>query len=115
MTDTPTSAEKLAAAFHETYERLAPDFGYKTREDSAKPWAEVPEQNKRLMIAVCAEILAKLPGREEIKLMIVKYANLKDGDFLGSAEEFRNRQNKAHAVMDELLTLYSLQVAKGMK
>lgn len=57
MTD-QTAAERLAQRFHETYERLAPDYGYTTRRDSAVPWADVPEQNKRLMIAVCAEILA---------------------------------------------------------
>jgi hypothetical protein len=49
--------EALAQRFHETYERLAPSYGYETREASAKPWAEVPEQNRRLMIAVCTEIL----------------------------------------------------------
>ncbi|MDQ2785771.1 MAG: hypothetical protein M3Y58_12300 [Chloroflexota bacterium] len=48
--------EEIAQQFHEAYERLAPDYGYKTREASAKPWAEVPEQNKRLMIAVAAEV-----------------------------------------------------------
>jgi hypothetical protein len=53
-------AEELAQFFHETYEHLAPSFGYKTREASAKPWAEVPEQNKNLMIAVCREVLEKL-------------------------------------------------------
>ena len=51
------TAEQLAQRFHETYERLAPDFGYKTREASAKPWAEVPENNRNLMVAVCKEIL----------------------------------------------------------
>lgn len=50
--------EKLARKFHETYERLAPAFGYKTREASAKPWEEVPEQNRNLMIAVCEELLS---------------------------------------------------------
>lgn len=50
-------AEKLAQRFHETYERLAPSFGYETRKESAKPWSEVPEKNKKLMIAVCAELL----------------------------------------------------------
>lgn len=49
--------EELAQRFHEAYERLAPDFGYSTREASRKPWAEVPEQNRKLMIAVCAELL----------------------------------------------------------
>src|SRR6476620_5707632 len=43
------AAEILAEKFHETYERLAPDFGYRTREASAKPWTEVPEQNRKLM------------------------------------------------------------------
>ena len=52
-----TEAERVAQRFHETYERLAPDFGYRTREASAKPWAEVPEQNRGLMVAVCAELL----------------------------------------------------------
>lgn len=51
------TAEQIAQAFHETYERLAPDFGYKTREASAKPWAEVPEQNKALMTAVVQALL----------------------------------------------------------
>lgn len=52
-------AKKLAQDFHETYERLAPDFGYKTREESAKPWANVPEANKNLMVAVCSKILER--------------------------------------------------------
>ena len=51
-------AERLAEMFHESYERLAPGFAYETRPASAKPWAEVPENNRRLMIAVCEELLA---------------------------------------------------------
>ncbi len=51
------TAEQIAQAFHETYERLAPDFGYETREASAKPWSEVPEQNKSLMVAVVQALL----------------------------------------------------------
>jgi hypothetical protein len=49
--------ERWAQAFHETYERLAPSFGYETREASAVPWSEVPEPNKSLMIAVANEVL----------------------------------------------------------
>jgi hypothetical protein len=49
--------ESLAEAFHEAYERLAPSFGYKTREASAVPWAEVPDANRGLMIAVAGEVL----------------------------------------------------------
>lgn len=55
MTD--LTAEQLAKAFHETYERLAPGFGYKTREATAVPWHDVPEANRLLMIAVCQELL----------------------------------------------------------
>ena len=52
-------AETLAEMFHETYERRAGEFGYKTREASAVPWRDVPENNKRLMIAVCGELIAR--------------------------------------------------------
>ena len=55
------NAEQLAQLFHEIYERLAPNFGYKTREASRKPWTDVPQNNKLLMIAVCSEILLALP------------------------------------------------------
>lgn len=51
------SAFEIAEKFHETYERLAPSFGYRTREASAKPWDEVPEQNKALMVAVVASLI----------------------------------------------------------
>jgi hypothetical protein len=49
--------ERLARFFHETYERLAPEFGYETRPESAVPWEQVPEQNRRLMEAVAGEAL----------------------------------------------------------
>jgi len=72
---TPAQVEVLAQAFHETYERLAPAHGYRTREASAKPWADVPEQNKALMIAVCAEIL-ETSGRAvlEAQLSMLEWA-----------------------------------------
>lgn len=54
-----TDAETVAREFHETYERLAPDHGYRTREASAKPWADVPEQNKSLMVAVAADLIER--------------------------------------------------------
>ena len=56
----PLTAEELARQFHETYERLAPSFGYETRKASAVPWKDVPEQNKTLMVAVADEVLATL-------------------------------------------------------
>lgn len=53
----PTPAARIAEQFHEAYEMLAPRYGYKTREASAVPWAEVPEQNKILMIDVVQNLL----------------------------------------------------------
>lgn len=61
MATPPTSdqiaAEIIARCFHETYEDLAPDHGYETREESRKPWHEVPEQNRSLMTAVVRHLL----------------------------------------------------------
>lgn len=47
----------LASRFHEAYERLAPSFGYETRTESAKPWGQVPENNRRLMCACAGEVV----------------------------------------------------------
>jgi len=49
--------EEVAKEFHKAYERLAPLFDYTTRPDSAVDWADVPEQNKSLMIAVVADLV----------------------------------------------------------
>ena len=52
-------AHEIAREFHESYERLAPQYGYETREESAVPWSEVPDDNKLLMIGVIADLLDK--------------------------------------------------------
>ena len=56
---------ELAILFHDTYERLAPSFGYETREETRKFDPESP--NGRLMVAVCEEVLKAQPpeGGEE--------------------------------------------------
>lgn len=46
---------QLAARFHAIYERLAPSFGYETREDTRE--FNPTSANGRLMTAVCEEIL----------------------------------------------------------
>jgi cytochrome c551/c552 len=51
------SAEDIAQAFHKAYEDLAPQFGYRTREASAKPWSDVPEQNRLLMVATVQRLI----------------------------------------------------------
>jgi len=52
-----STAERIAKAFHEAYETLAPEHGYRTREASAKPWSEVPADNKDLMVATVQRLL----------------------------------------------------------
>ena len=62
----PNDAAALASAFHEAYERLAPSFGYQTREETKTPWRSLPPANKKLMIAVAQEIIdGYLPGAAE--------------------------------------------------
>lgn len=70
-----THAEEIAKAFHLAYERLAPLFGYATREASAVPWEEVPNNNRELMIAtvlatglVTSERLAQEGNDEALRL-----------------------------------------------
>ena len=61
-------SEKLARKFHETYERLAPQFGYSTRKETKE--FDPQSSNGKLMIAVCSEIRADLAAereREEIE------------------------------------------------
>jgi len=52
-------AEEIAQQFHQAYEELAPSHGYETREASRKPWSEVPENNKGLMVAVVDRLLSE--------------------------------------------------------
>lgn len=62
------TAEQLAQKFHETYEQLAIAHEYETRKESRKPWAEVPEKNRKLMIAVCRIILHETVGMTDQSL-----------------------------------------------
>lgn len=50
----------VARMFHEAYEELAPAYNYETRKASAVPWEDVPDQNKRLMIATACRVLTRL-------------------------------------------------------
>jgi len=49
--------EAVARAFHATYEHLAPEYGYRTREASAVPWDAVPSPNRNLMVAVVKALI----------------------------------------------------------
>lgn len=49
---------EAAVLFHETYERLAPSFGYETRQDTKT--FDHESKNGKLMIAVCGEVISRL-------------------------------------------------------
>lgn len=49
----------VAKEFHTAYEQVAPNYGYETREASAVPWEDVPEQNKQVMIATVAALIGQ--------------------------------------------------------
>lgn len=96
------ASEELARKFHETYERLAPDFGYKTRKASAKPWGDVPKDNKQLMIAVCKEILQPY---SVYKLELVQPS--KEGEFVKEMREKYSKRTGAIGTIgkDDVLAL----------
>lgn len=52
--------KELAILFHNTYERLAPNYGYETREETKRFDENSP--NGKLMIAVC-EVIASEYGK----------------------------------------------------
>ena len=58
---TEAEPETIARRFHETYERLAPEFGYETRRASAVAWEDVPENNRALMIATVRALAVVAP------------------------------------------------------
>lgn len=52
--------ERVARRFHDIYEQLAPSFGWKTQEQSAVAWSELPDENRKLMIATVGVIMQEL-------------------------------------------------------
>ena len=67
MTDPHTDAVEVAILFHDTYERLAPSFGYKTRDDTKQ--FDPESKNWRLMVATCGVVAAAIraqPSRDDV-------------------------------------------------
>ena len=83
MTDLDdTTVEAITRLFHETYERLAPEFSYSTREASAVPWEDVPESNRRLMLATVREVLPTLPDPRPTEAEVRHASNVNGNDWL---------------------------------
>lgn len=79
---------KLAKLFHDTYERLAPSYGYETRKETRE--FDENSKNGQLMIATCKEILDKYEKKsyeEIIKDLFDKYFNYKN-----AWEELKDQQ-----------------------
>jgi hypothetical protein len=53
--ETLDEASELALLFHNTYEKLAPTFGYETRQDTKE--FDFKSNNGKLMVAVCSEVI----------------------------------------------------------
>ena len=71
-----TDAELAARLFHETYERLAPEYGYETRADTKAFDPNSP--NGRLMIAVCGHVEARLLAKvQRLRQEIQQYKDIK--------------------------------------
>ena len=66
---------ELAILFHNTYEKLAPSFGYETREDTK--YFDITTPNGKLMIAVCKEIIKwqqeRMYSEEEVRNLFRNY------------------------------------------
>ena len=100
MTPNP---ETVARYFHEAYERLAPSFGYETRQDTAVPWDDVPEPNRSLMVAVAALVLARIVGAERVTLGGHDAQKHRDADsiaFVAGCDECERERRAPLAVAD---------------
>lgn len=104
------NAEQVAKLFHETYERLAPAFGYSTRKSSRVEWEQVPQKNRALMVAVSQSVLNTLQDKEspatDTQQLQAKIARL--------SHEIRNdlemgRTVNLMSVIDRLVQLSAVQ------
>lgn len=94
------AAEGVAQAFHEAYERLAPEHGYRTRKASAKPWAEVPADNRSLMIATVSDLMHR-----KIIAPVTEDGDISDG-YHTFGELYAHRRALTAALIKALLAGY---------
>ena len=92
-------ALSLALLFHETYERLAPNYGYETRIATRKFDPDSP--NGQLMIAVCGEIY-----RERIAALEAE-RDAKDKQLTSCYERMVRAEVRVSALGDTLIEIYN--------
>ena len=105
------TAEELAEFFHTTYERLAPAYGYETRKESAKPWSEVPAQNKALMVAVAREVLCQIFGSQFVAWQETSEAGYEK--YLVATEKRQIDQSRVCACGHKVSDHYNLEAPDG--
>jgi hypothetical protein len=92
---TADQAAELACRFHTAYERLAPHYGYRTREASAVPWHRVPGTNRALMIDVAANVCGPMVAALERLLAVAEGAisrthHQSSADFVAALQDARD-------------------------
>lgn len=99
------SGIELAKLFHDTYERLAPQFGYETRPDTKAFSPSSP--NGQLMTAVCQEVEGTLWNRVqalEAALAYLVNAHDVEPDRRGVLVDVPNALSKARQLLNERAT-----------
>jgi len=94
-----SNALEMAVFFHETYERLAPSFGYATREDTKQ--FDPSSNNGRLMQAVCAAWLEQRDARiRELERWVKEMTRKRDDE---AAARIRELAQWKQAIIDGLM------------
>jgi hypothetical protein len=99
-------AVMIACHFHDTYERLAPKFGYDTRAASRRPWCSVPEANRSLMVATVRVVLS-----EQIALLDAAIERAEKAE--AERDRFRAVVESAQAVGDSNFRKLEEALRKG--
>ena len=60
-----TTPEQVAQRIHETFIRLAPAFDFPMWPEDAGPWDALPDSQRRLIIAVMADVFGATPSVTE--------------------------------------------------
>ncbi len=76
-----TAAERLARALNDEIDgRLAPWFGYEPAREPTGTWDDIPEENQRLMIEVCEDLIRKVFGEGNVVVPIETLMGVVDPD-----------------------------------
>ena len=87
-----SQATELAILFHNTYEKLAPSFGYETRLDTKLFDTSTP--NGKLMIAVCKEIIKWQQERSYSEEEVLEIVSNCDGSISQAKKWFKQFKKK---------------------